>query len=362
MKHEKYQINGNWYLAEQLVEGAYEIDDEYLLKAMNFCREWLSSKKEFIQQTSGSTGVPKKITINRRQMEASAKFTCEALQLHPGMHALICVNVDFIAGKMMLIRCLEHGMHMTIIPPSANPLLAVDNSSTIDFTAMVPLQVSTILENRETASSFLSIKNVIVGGAALSDNLKTVIEKLGVDVYATYGMTETVSHIALQKLNGAEKQEYFQAFPEVKLGQDERGCLTIESILTNHQKIITNDVVDLIAPHTFRWLGRADNIINSGGIKIQIEVLEKKITNILAADNIALKFAITNTSDDKLGEKTIMVIENRSMDSTVKKILKKYLPAYEVPKSFILVPQLPYTASGKLDRQTLKNILNERCI
>ncbi len=361
--HDKYQINGNWYLAEQLVKGAYKIDDdENLLKALKFCSEWLRGRQEFTQHTSGSTGEPKKIAINRGQMEASANFTCHALNLHQGMHALICVNVDFIAGKMMLVRCLARGMHMTIVPPGANPLLYVEASSPIDFTAMVPLQVNRILENHETARKFELIKTVIIGGAAISENLKARLENLNSNIYATYGMTETVSHIALQKLSGAEKQEFFKAFTEVELGKDERGCLTINSILTNHRKIITNDVVDLMTSHTFRWLGRVDNVINSGGIKIQIEYLEKKIRNILAAENILLKFAITSTFNDKLGEKVIMVIENKDIDKNLEKLFKKNLPGYEVPKSIIILPHLPFTASGKLDRQTLKNQVNERNI
>lgn len=295
-------------------------------------------------------------------MQASAEFTCQVLQLQKGMHALIGVNINYIAGKMMLVRCLQQGMQMTIVKPTGNPLLENQVELPIHFTAMVPLQVENVVGHPESFQTFKQIEHVIIGGAAINEILQEKLKNLSNNIYATYGMTETVSHIALRKLNGSDRQEYFKAFPEVKIGQDERGCLTIESVLSNHVKLITNDMVELISENQFRWLGRADLVVNSGGVKIQIEVLEENIRQILVNEGLTINFIVSSQPDERLGEKLVVVIEGLWDSGKLFNILAANLPAYQVPKKIISLPKFATTESGKVDRHTIKNQINERNI
>lgn len=357
-----YQINGKWYSRDNLVEGFFRTEDKYLQQALEFCGRWLSGQTSFAQQTSGSTGKPKIIEITRKQMLASAEFTCNALNLREDMHALVCVNVAYIAGKMMLVRCLQQGMQMTIVNPSGNPLLDYPVQFPLHFTAMVPLQVKNVLAHSDSSHMFSQIENVIIGGAAIDEELENRLQNLTNKIYASYGMTETVSHIALRKLNGKDRQDYFQAFPEVLLGQDVRGCLSIESVLSNNKKLVTNDLVELISEHQFRWLGRADLVINSGGVKIQLEMLEGNIRQILTHEGLNMNFLVSSQTDEKLGERLVMVIEGLSDSGKILNILDLHLPAYQVPKKIISLPKFATTESGKIDRLTIKNQINERGI
>ncbi len=327
-------------------------------KAWQFCHDWLNGKSEFLLHTSGSTGKPKSIQITRKQMQESAKSTIQALGLSNNDDFLVCINTDFIGGKMMLVRGLELGANLVVIEPSGNPLLAIESNAKFDFMAVVPLQLENMLSQSDEKIAVLNqMKAVIVGGALVSKKLEQKIQELDCPVFSTYGMTETVSHIALKRLNGIQKQDYFQTLPNVEISQDKRGCLAIQSEITNNETIITNDLVELLSPTKFRWLGRVDNTINSGGIKIQLEDLESEIEQILMDLEINCRFAVCPTPDEKLGQKIVLFLEMEILDNQVEaelfSAMRNQLGKYKTPKEIRFKKQFPLTASGKVDRRKL---------
>ncbi|MFT5618363.1 MAG: O-succinylbenzoic acid--CoA ligase [Arenicella sp.] len=327
-------------------------------KAWQFCHDWLNGQTDFVLHTSGSTGKPKPIEITRKQMEASAKSTIQALGLIENDNFLVCINTDFIGGKMMLVRGLELGANLVVIEPSGNPLQFIEPNSQFDFMAVVPLQLENILSQSPEKKAVLNqMKAIIVGGAPVGKKLEQKIQLLKSPVFSTYGMTETISHIALKRLNGNEKSDCFQSLPNVEISQDERGCLAIQSEITKNEVIITNDLVELISPTEFRWLGRVDNIINSGGIKIQLEELESEIEQILLGLEINCQFAICPIPDEKLGQKIVLFLELKSLSdeifSELTSTMGNQLGKYRNPKETRFQTTFPLTASGKIDRKKL---------
>lgn len=339
----------------------------YLAQTIQFCKDWLLGRETFSIFTSGSTGAPKPIEISRKKMQASAKATAKALGLQKGDTAFICLNTSYIAGKMMLVRGLEIGMNMVVIAPSSNPFATLDMPfQTIDFYAFVPLQLLAILGERKHTPTLNQAKAIIVGGAVVNAALENQLQKVSAPIYATYGMTETVSHIALKRLNGKEKSPYYQALPHTQIGQDERGCLTIISPVTNFEKIITNDKVNLINEQHFEWIGRIDNVINSGGIKIQVEKIENEIDKLFAQLAIFQRFAIIGLPDTHLGETVTLVLEGEKnssyiTDNELFNLLKDRLSKYEVPKKIFYLSHFPETETNKINKLKIKELL-ENCI
>jgi len=335
----------------------FTTSDEYESTTISFLRDWLNHKDIFFLQTSGSTSVPKVIEISRVQMEASARATIKALKLKSGDRSLICINANMIGGKMMLVRTLIEGFNSYIIPPVSDPFKSIPEKFDFDFTAIVPLQLEAILNNPESLGRLNKLKAVIVGGAAVSETLKARLQNLNVPIYSTYGMTETVSHIALKLLNGSEQSDYFKVFEGIETRIDLRSCLEIKGIVTNNQWITTNDLVQFHSEREFTWLGRIDNIINSGGIKLQIESIEGKINAILKEKNFEGNFFLSKSVDEKLGEALAFYYEGfETSKSEILQLFKKELPKYEVPRYFIFCKNFEYTASGKIDKlKTIKS-------
>lgn len=336
--------------------------DLYHQKTVEFCRQWYTGQDVFELKTSGSTGIPKTITVTRQQMIASAAMTKVALNLKPGYNALVCLNTDLIAGKMMLVRGLEIGMQMYITYPDSNPFMHLQDGVKIDFAAMVPYQIQTILEKSPKKTPVLnSMKALIIGGAAVSESLVKIIQNIQTPVYSTYGMTETVSHIALKKLNGSDASEAFTTLPGIKISQDERGCLTIKGQVTNNSTITTNDVVELLNDQQFTWKGRADNIINSGGVKIQLEELELKASRILQRLNISNRFMISGLADKDFGTVVVLLIEGNlspEIKAQLSHLLRTDLHKYETPKEIYYVDFFKETQSGKVDRNATKDLIS----
>ncbi|ADB37795.1 AMP-binding protein [Spirosoma linguale] len=339
----------------------------YEEEALAFCRAWLGGQQQFTLYTSGSTGTPKPIELTRAQMQASAQLTGQTLGLQTGDAALVCLNIRYVAGIMMLVRGLELGLPMTIIDPSANPLLDfTPGTDTFAFTALVPLQVQTILDGSPDKLPLLDgMKAILVGGAATSSALEKAIGLIKAPVYATYGMTETVSHIALRRLNGSLASEFFTALQGVQLGTDARGCLHITSVATNFDLIQTNDVVELL-PDTgtgntqFRLLGRADRIINSGGVKVQPEQVEQLIYSVLANrppnnDTLPPRLFVAGLPDERLGQRVVVICEQVAIDmqrwATAQALIREKLGAYAVPKEIIPVARFLETPTGKIDQK-----------
>lgn len=312
-------------------------------KADVFCKEWLEGKERFSLRTSGSTGTPKTIEVHRDQMIASAKKTIKALGLREGMTALVCLDVNFIAGKMMIVRSLVAGMKMTVVEPNANPFDGVDDK--IDFAALVPYQVR---------SSNLSGK-IIVGGAPISFELLSQIKKIDTPVYATFGMTETLSHIALQKLNGNDAQDFFEVLDGIDISVDDRQCLLITADYLK-EVVISNDVVELINPRQFRWLGRWDNVINTGGVKVMPEKVEQAVYDLIRGN----RYFVASLPHEQLGQQVVLVIEGKENvdEKHLADSLRKRLSKYELPKQILYCSEFTLTPTQKINRiESIKNAL-----
>jgi len=332
----------------------------YEAKVLELLRQWLTGAQEFGLRTSGSTGQPQLITLTRRQLAASAARTGDYFDLGPGDRALVCLNCDFIGGKMMLVRGLERNMHLTVVEPHADPFAFVPAEAEFDFAAFVPLQMRAVLAAGR-ASRLNKMRAILVGGAPVEPSLLAEIQKLKVPVYLTYGMTETASHMALRRLNGPEASPHFRVLPGLHLGQDERGCLTVRGDVTDDKLITTNDRIELIDKHTFDWLGRVDFVINSGGVKVQAEKVELVLDVALAELGQSRRAFVAGHPDERLGQAVTAYVEGEPLASPLEKRLLGLLTArlgkYELPKAVVYVPAFKATASGKLDRgATLRGI------
>jgi O-succinylbenzoic acid--CoA ligase len=298
-------------------------------------------------------------------MLASAHLTGRAVGLQAGDRALVCVSVEYIAGMMMLVRGFELGLQLTVIDPVGRPLAHFPPATRFDFTAMVPLQLQETLDGAPHEAAILDgMKAILIGGAAVSRTLEQRLQRLTAPLYHTYGMTETVSHIALKRLNGPQRSDRFVPFDGVRLGQDARGCLHITSVLTQGATLQTNDLVELYPDGSFRWLGRSDNVINSGGVKVQIEKVEAALENWLAshADGVYAerRFFVGALPDPRLGHTVVAVIEGEPFAgeaarspapaSTLRTALEQSLSPYEIPRQWYFVPRLCETPTGKIDR------------
>jgi o-succinylbenzoate---CoA ligase len=338
---------------------------DYERETWHFCHDWQEGKSSFVLHTSGSTGQPKPIVLSRQQMLASARLTGQALNLQPGDQALVCLNTRYIAGTMMLVRGLELGMDMSVVAPSANPLLDLPDDMPIDFTALVPLQLQTILTQTPEKMALLNrCKAILVGGAPVNAQLEEQLQVITAPVLSTYGMTETVSHVALRRLNGSERSETYTALPGVQLGVDQRGCLQITAPMTDYQCLQTNDLVALTRPNTFRWLGRADNVINSGGIKIHPERIESQLDKILLALKRPSRLIAFGMPDPALGEMLCVAIEGASwspaIENQVKKQLATLVNRYDMPRRFFFLASFPETPTGKIDRQQIRLMIAQQ--
>ncbi|MFQ5639424.1 MAG: AMP-binding protein [bacterium] len=344
---------------------------EFERQTLEFCKRWLQGDEEFRVKTSGSTGAPKEMSVRRDRLTLSARMTGSALQLKTGQRALVCLSTGHIAGLMMLVRGLVLGLDLTVIEPGPDPLHSFflknsQNTEPFDFSAFVPLQLQVILSKGERYRAFLNqMKAVLVGGAPVSYALQKSIQQVKAPVYQTFGMTETLSHFALRKLNGPDVSGSYQALPGVELGQDTRGCLTIKSQLTDDELLVTNDLVELKPENHFIWLGRFDNVINTGGVKVQPEKVEQAIAeSLFGIENPTVSsraFFVGSVPDEKFGEKVVGVFEgeafSRDVQETMLKSLSELLHKYELPKSFCFVNSFVRTATGKIDRKAnMENI------
>ncbi len=332
---------------------------DYEQKVVDFCQKWIAGKDKFIIKTSGSTGEPKPIVLTRKQMISSAKITGETFNLKVGDRALVCLNVEYIAGIMMLVRGMELGLKLTVVKPSGNPLKNLEYA-VFDFIAFVPLQLQNLLEDEKNLEILNKTKAIIVGGAAVNEVLENELQILKTSVYGTYGMTETVSHIAIKRLNGANRNDNFQVLDGIKIGVDDRNCLNIIAEVSNNKLIQTNDIVEIINRKEFKLIGRFDNIINSGGVKIQLEKVEKLIENEIKILNPKRYFAY-GIPDEKLGQKLVLFIEGEQQEE--EKIndffanIKPNLSKYEIPKQIFFLKKFIETPTGKLDKKA--SIVNE---
>ena len=351
--HPKFKLNGQSYSKRDLQLLATTFTQEgasHEVVVGAFILEWLSNNTYVTVQTSGSTGAPKAIKIEKRYMVNSAKATAQHFTLPAKTTALLCLPVNFIAGKMMLVRAMVMGWHLDLIPPKANPLKTIQKS--YDFCAMTPFQLD------KSVSRVHLLSKLLVGGGAISSKLKHSIGAIPTKVYETYGMTETVTHIAARHINPKEPTVLsipFTALANVTLEQDNRGCLVINAPGISSAPIVTNDLVGLVAEDKFIWLGRVDNVINSGGIKLYPEQIELKLSTYISSP-----FFIAGIPDNALGEKVALFVEQADVFSLQEDIsLLEVLTKYEVPKAIFKLASFERTENGKIKRtQTVQKVVN----
>lgn len=328
-------------------------ETEFEQKIKIFLTEWFSDSETVKVQTSGSTGVPKVFDIEKKKMISSAEMTCNFLGLKEGDTSLICLPIEYISGKMMVVRSMVRKLKLIIVDPSTKPVETLNDE--IDFCAMTPLQVENSLDK------LYLIKNLIIGGAAVSENLKSLISESSIKksntnhVFETYGMSETLSHIALKQIF-PQPEEYFTVFENITISKDERGCLKIFASNLNSEILQTNDLVEIKNENQFRFLGRIDNVINSGGAKIfpeQLEALVKK-----KIPNEAVFFGI---NDESLGQKLILIIEGERSEDVINKIAEiQFEKNFHKPKEIIFIEKIPRTPNGKLNRLELINAIQKK--
>ena len=320
----------------------------------SFLEEWNNGLPYVEVKTSGSTGVPKRMRVEKCRMMNSARITCDFLGLKAGDNALLCMSTDYIAGKMMVVRAIERGLQLITVEPSGHPLVGQKGLvPSIDFAAMVPLQVYNSLQVPEERERLRNIRHLIIGGGAIDEGLQAALKDFPNAVWSTYGMTETLSHIALRRLNGVGATDWYTPFEGVTLSQTEDGCLVIDAPAVHDGKLITNDIAELRADGSFRILGRKDNVICSGGIKIQMEEVER-----LLRPHLTIPYIITRAKDERLGEMVVLLMEGGNVDE-VKAVCEKVLPRYWQPRRFILLDHLPLTETGKPARAEAERIANE---
>ncbi|MFA0963587.1 AMP-binding protein [Roseivirga sp. BDSF3-8] len=356
------QIGERWYDADGLAELTGNEFTEQEKLALDFCRKWMIGQGTFTVQTSGSTGNPKKISVSRERMKYSAAMTLSALRIEEGSSALLCINAAYIGGIMMLVRAMVGGLKLAVRTPSSTPLSAMEENVT--FAAIVPMQLQGILNGPEEDRAVLDrMKAVIVGGAPMDENLEKQTENVTAPVYATFGMTETVSHFALRRINGPGAAPYFTAFEEMELATDERGCLMVKGPVTEEKWVTTNDIIDLQPPGRFRWIGRADNVINSGGVKLHPEKIERKLNTIWVEMGLQEAFFTIGLPDERLGEKLALFIEGKKLTAQILDKLRsemhRRLDAYEVPRNISFVPEFARTETGKVRRKDTAMALTE---
>lgn len=333
----------------------------------DFLQEWNSPSETLLVHTSGSTGKPKPMWVEKQRMLNSAHITCDFLGLRPGDSALLCMSLDYIAGKMMVVRSIERKLRLFSVKPSGHPLsdesLAKMVEMDFDFVAMVPMQVYNTLQVPQERERLSRIKHLIIGGGAIDDALAEELRSLPGAVWSTYGMTETLSHIALRRLNGEEASEWYQPFDSVGVSLNSDGCLVIDAPLVCREPLVTNDIAEIkqqetsshssdassslktSSPHVlFRIKGRKDNVICSGGIKIQIEEVENLLRQHLDAP-----FLLAKKKDEKFGEIAVLVTESGDLEG-VEAICRQVLPKYWVPRQYLHFDQLPMTETGKPKR------------
>ena len=322
-----------------------------------FLAEWHNDSPYVNVHTSGSTGQPKPMLVEKRRMEASARITCDFLGLKEGDSALLCMSLDYIAGKMMVVRALTRGLKLTVVEPTGSPSWNGD----IDFAAMVPMQVYNLLQTPEGRERLMAVKHLIIGGGAVDEELASALASFPNAVWSTYGMTETLSHIALRRLNGPKASDWYTPFEGVTLSQTDEGCLVIDAPAVHDGALVTNDIVEFNTtsgvsspPYRegvpFRILGRKDNVICSGGVKIQAEEVER-----LLRARLREPYLISKRPDPKFGEAVVLLTTSTDVEA-VRTVCQEVLPKYWQPRFIVHVNQIPLTETGKPARKEAERL------
>ncbi len=337
--HKTLLLNGRRVSVQKIIDGAIQGDTPFEFSTLSFIKNWLNGQEKFQLKTSGSTGVPKKITATRNQLVNSAKLTIEALSLQKGGKIFLCIDTQYIGGTMMLVRAFINAMKIEATDPTS--IKNFSKFPSCNLAAFVPLQLQQFRETKKGRENLKNIRNIIIGGAPLSETISKILSKSKTNIYATYGMTETFSHIALKRIS-PNQETVFRVLPTIKINTDERDCLVIKAPFLK-KKIITNDIVEIKDGNSFQWLGRFDHVINSGGVKVIPEQVEIEIQKITSKLKIPYRFYVSGEADKRLGKKVVLVFEGRKLTPATEKLLaetmKEQLPRYHAPKKIRYVQQ-----------------------
>lgn len=333
--HNKFKLNGIHLNREDLCRVAYSFikeGEEFEKPVGMFLLDWFDERPYIEMFTSGTTGEPKTIRVDKQAMVNSALATGDFFDLKPGDRVLHCLPVKYVAGKMMFVRGFILGLEIDFVAPSSNPLERIEE--TYDFAALVPMQA------QYSFNHLTKVKKLIIGGAKITKPLEQKLKTLPIEIYETYGMTETITHIAAKRIG----EEAFTVFPNVMLSQDDNNCLLIKAPSISSEIIETNDIVSMVSENQFIWLGRFDNVVNSGGIKLIPEQIEEKLTT-----RIPSRYFVIGQPDPILGEKLVLIVEGAPypIEDSVFDVLDKY----EKPKEIHFVKHFEETPTGKIIRK-----------
>lgn len=334
--HPKFKLNGFSLKKDDIFSLAYSYIKEGDASEKNvgeFLLDWFDKTPYIEMHTSGSTGTPKLVRVSKQSMVNSALASGEFFDLKYGSKILNCLPMKYVSGKMMFVRSFVLGLEMDFVPPSLQPLQKLETC--YDFSAMIPLQAQNSLNELHL------IKKLIIGGAKINSKLESQLMQLKkTECYETFGMTETVSHIAAKKVG----EKVFSLMPNVSISRDKRNCLVIDAPLLLDQPIVTNDLVEIVNGNQFIFLGRLDNIINSGGVKINPEQVEEKLIQ-----NFKCRIMISGKPDTDLGEKVVLLVESDPFE--VNSNFFNGLEKFEKPKEIFFLPQFKDSNNGKLLRK-----------
>jgi len=345
-------LNGTSLEGPEILEFCNAQSEEHYTQLSQFLSQWLDDREDLEVKTSGSTGTPKAICIPKARMLQSAAATARFFGFQPGETALLSLPVSHIAGKMMVVRALYSHLNLKYIRPSHHPITELGTQDKINFAPFTPMQLS---EANDTGN----IDTILLGGGPVSPDLELKLQMWQAAIYHGFGMTETLSHIALRRVNGPDASGVYKALPGVELTVDERSCLVIRAPFVEGP-VVTNDIVDLQGNDAFVWRGRIDHVINSGGIKLFPEEIEKKLNTCIDRD-----YFIAGIPDPIFGEKICLFIEGEAwsyeQQDKLSNIMDQCLTKYERPKKLYFVLNFSRTLSGKIQRKTtIEYVLQNR--
>lgn len=248
--------------------------------------------------------------------------------------------------KMVVIRALVAGLDLLPVTPSGHPLKDLTKAPV--FAAMIPMQVYNSLQVPEEKAILQQIRHLIIGGGPIDSQLNAALKDFPHAVWSTYGMTETLSHIALRRLNGPEASDWYTPFESIQIRLSKENTLVIYAPEICEKELVTNDIAEINGQNQFRILGRKDNTINTGGVKVQIEQVEAALK-----EHLSVPFLITSAPNEKFGEIIVLLAEGQLPDD-IEQTCTHQLPPYWRPKRFVPVFKLPLTETGKPDRAIAK--------
>lgn len=352
MNFENYHtltINGQTLKGLEITEYCKRSEQPNIRLIGSFMSEWLSDKPFLEVRTSGSTGTPKIISVEKNQMLHSASMTAGYFDFQPGQTALLCLPMNYIAGKMMVVRALFSQLNLFCIEPDNQPLQKIPANVKIDFAPLVPMQL-------RDATGINQVEKILLGGSMVAPRLEERLQKPDTEIYHGYGMTETLSHVAIRKVNGPDRSEIFRSLNGIYFDKDERDCLVID-IPFFKNLVYTNDVVELLDEQQFIWKGRIDNVINSGGVKLFPEEIERKLSFVIRDH-----FFVAGVADERFGEKLCLFVEGETPDEDTmqqfRNRIEQYVDKYEKPRDICFVGKFIYTESGKVKRNETIRMVN----